>query len=182
MAEITKVQMTASEFLELPETMTPTQLIDGEVIMSPSPEILHQDLVAQGYEFLKALVPNGKVRFSPLDVWLDEVDVVQPDIFWIAEGGACKPSKNRKHFIGAPALILEVLSRGTEKLDRGKKFDLYQKHGVREYWIVHPQEQYVEVYSRVDEKLARTGVFGADETFHSPLLDKDVELKTLFAD
>src|SRR5688500_13793307 len=131
MAELTKLQMTASEFLELPETMIPTQLIDGEVIMSPAPEIMYQDMVAKGYDFLKLLVLNGKVRFSPLDVWLDDRDVVQPDVLWMAENSQCRPSENKKYLIGAPELIIEVFSPGTEKLDRGRKFNLYQKHGVK---------------------------------------------------
>src|SRR5687768_6852869 len=102
MAQLTQTRMAASEFLELPETMTPTQLIDGEVIVSPSPEVLHQDTVAAAYDLLKVLIPNGRVRFAPIDVRLDDGNVVQPDVLWMAKGGQCKLSTNKKYLVGAP--------------------------------------------------------------------------------
>jgi Uma2 family endonuclease len=174
--------MAASEFLDLPETMTPTQLIDGEVVVSLSPEVLHQDVILNAVDLLKPLVPAGKIRVSPIDVRLDDGNVVQPDMLWMAEGGQCKLSKNKKHLVDAPELIVEVFSPETERLDRDRKFKLYEQHGVKEYWMVHPTAQYIEVWTRSTAKFERLGVYGPEDTFHSPVLDKDVELKALFAE
>ncbi len=74
-----QTRMTANEFLTLPETNLPTELINGEVIMSPSPEVYHQDVVLEVALLLRQRVPNGKVHIAPLDVHLDDNNVVQPD-------------------------------------------------------------------------------------------------------
>ncbi|PJF38967.1 MAG: restriction endonuclease, partial [Phototrophicales bacterium] len=85
MVEQTRSRMTAAEFFELPETNLPMALIDGEMIMSPAPAPKHQSIVFQGGQTIDRLKPNGTVFLSPIDVALDEENVVQPDIVWVAE-------------------------------------------------------------------------------------------------
>ncbi|PIU55300.1 MAG: restriction endonuclease, partial [Chloroflexi bacterium CG07_land_8_20_14_0_80_51_10] len=95
-----------------------------------------------------------------------EENVVQPDIFFI--------SKEREHIIGekniqgTPDLIIEILSPGTEELDRKLKVRLYEGFGVREYWLVDPERKEVEVLMLTPEGYSSFGIFG--ESLSSPLL------------
>ncbi len=173
-----QTRMTAAEFLALPETNLPMALIDGEVIMSPSPTGPHQFLLFDVAKLIDRLIPNGRVVIAPMDVHLDELNVVQPDIMWIAEGSNCILVE-MKHFRGAPDLVVEVLSPGTARLDRKDKFHLYEKFGVREYWMVDPAEKLLEVWNRAEGRFSRLDVFGPDEKFTSPLLGV-VETKAVF--
>ena len=76
------------------------------------------------------------------DVHLSENDCVIPDVMIVCNSDIIKDNA----IYGAPDLIVEVLSPGTEKRDRGYKKDLYERCGVREYWIVDPVSLTVEVY------------------------------------
>ncbi len=71
---------------------------------------------------------------------------------------------------GAPDLVVEVLSPSTAHKDRGVKFDLYEKHGVREYWLLDPEGRYAEVYRRERERFDRVGVFGPGQSWASGVL------------
>lgn len=176
----TAQRMTIAEYQMLPETNLPTQLIDGEVIMAPSPEDPHQEVLQATFSLVKPLLKGGYVRFAPMDVYLDEINAVQPDLFWVsAENDHCKLVEG--YWYGAPDFVIEVLSPSTARLDRGKKFKLYEKYGVREYWMVDPAAQFIEVWQLVDQKFVQLGVFGPDEHFQSAVLGQVIELKTIFS-
>ena len=179
MADLIQTQMTAGEFLQLPESNQLIQLIDGEVIMSPAPTDLHQHLVGAIYVFLKQLLSNGVLRMAPLDVYIDGANVVQPDVFWVsAQNDRCVLAEG-KYWQGPADLVVEVLSPATAKLDIGDKFELYEKSGMREYWLVD-QALFVQVYRLEDGKFARHGVFGLDQSFTSSLLgDQQIDVKKL---
>src|SRR5690349_1299087 len=104
-------KMTASEFLELPVSNLPHELLNGEEIMSPAPTIEHQRLLFRIAQLLARLVPNGEVFVAPLDVYFDETNVVQPDIVWIAAGSACVPVEG-KYFKGGPDLLVAIFTPG----------------------------------------------------------------------
>lgn len=177
---LTKTRMTSADYMTLPETTQPMQLIDGEIIVSPAPKDDHQKVVTNAVPVLKVLIPDGQLRVAPADLTLDEFNTPQPDLFWISsENTRCKLMDGYWH--GAPDLIIEVLSPGTARVDRGRKFTIYEKHGVREYWMVDPVGQYIEVYRLEDGKFVRQGIFGPDESFVSHVLgDKTVEVAALF--
>ncbi|MCU0480594.1 MAG: Uma2 family endonuclease, partial [Anaerolineae bacterium] len=145
-----KTRLSADDYLTLPETNLPQELIDGEVIVAASPINAHQRAVGRIYQALVSLFPNGEVILSPSDVRLDEWNIVQPDVFWIAENSTCHDADT--HFIGAPTLIVEVLSPSTATKDKVKKFRLYEKYGVSVYWIAVIDGGYIEVWSLMDEK------------------------------
>ncbi|MBI5554425.1 MAG: Uma2 family endonuclease, partial [Elusimicrobia bacterium] len=115
----------------------------------------------------------------PCDVYLDEENVVQPDLLFI--------SKERQEIIGekniqgAPDLVVEIVSEGNAYRDTIQKKRLYARFGVREYWIVAPGEEMIEVY-RLDNQghqLSRT--YFHDDTPESQILkDFKVELKEIF--
>jgi len=130
------------------------ELIDGIAYnMSPAPTSTHQDissnLVGELYIFLKNR--SCKVFSAPFDIYFPEYpaqdfnsidSIVQPDISVI-----CDPDKIiEKGCLGAPDLIIEILSPSTAKKDMHEKFHLYEKHGVKEYWIVDPGNKYIRIF------------------------------------
>src|SRR5215212_9009481 len=133
-------KMTASEFLALPVSNMPHELINGEAIMSPSPSVAHQRLLARLFDILRKLVPNGEVFLAPLDVYLDDTNIVQPDLLWVAADNTNILIEDNL-LRGAPDLTVEIFSPGSARNDRREKFRLYEKHGVREYWMVDPDEK-----------------------------------------
>jgi len=130
------------------------ELIDGAAYnMSPAPSTSHQRVSRILFSHLCNFVENRSCEpFSaPFDVYLpefpdqdiNEIDtIVQPDIIII-----CDSSKIfQKGCLGAPDLVVEILSPSTAKKDMHEKFQLYEKHGVKEYWIVDPGNTYVRVF------------------------------------
>ena len=129
----------------LPEgTLAP--LIDGEIVMSPSPTVLHQRIVTRLGRVLGNFAEEhglGEVFVSPIDVELSESQSFQPDVVFVARE---RFSILRTHEIkGAPDLVIEVLSPSTGYYDLTKKREVYERTGVKEYWIVDPERRTVEV-------------------------------------
>jgi Uma2 family endonuclease len=114
-------------------------------------------------------VTSGKIYVAPVDVYLDDANVVQPDVLWVAPGSACVPFEG-KYLRGAPDLVVEVLSPGTARRDKKAKFDLYEKHGVREYWLIDSGAKLLEAWQLKDSRFIRLDVFGPGDQFDSPLL------------
>lgn len=177
-----KTRITAEEYKQLPETMQPTELIDGEIIVSPAPLDYHQEILLNIAFVLRAVAsPGGYIRVSPIDVQLDEHNVVQPDVMWVSGSESlCQRDAEGKRWYGGPDLVCEILSPGTAKRDKQDKFTLYEKYGVREYWLLDPANQWVEVYTRQDDKLMLVDVYH-QTTFTSTLLQKPINTNDLFA-
>jgi Uma2 family endonuclease len=130
---------------ELPETNLPTELWDGELILSPAPSFFHQEIVTRFYKLLDAWVARhrlGKTGLAPLDMVLAPHRAVQPDIVFIANE---RLDIIRERVEGAADLVAEVLSPGSRRRDRLDKRDLYEQHGVKEYWLIDPEARTVEV-------------------------------------
>lgn len=175
-----KIRVTAEEYFQQPETSKLVELLDGEIVMSAPPVPNHQLTVARSYRLIDDLKPNGVVFFAPIGVQFDDLNVPEPDVVWVAEGSKCIIGE--KSLIGAPDLIVEVLSPGTTRQDRKQKFALYERHGVREYWIVDPVDRYIEAYQHHDGQFIRQGIYEPGETFDSAALEgKTVEVSKLFA-
>jgi Uma2 family endonuclease len=176
---VSKTHMTADEFFQLPETNQPTELIDGELIVSAPPIPKHQRLNRRFVILLDDLIPDGELFFAPIGVYFDAENIPEPDIVWLAENSKC--GVGDKYLEGPPDLIIEIFSPGTARFDRREKYELYERYGVREYWMADPEAQYVEVWTGKDGKFFRHGVYGADDSFNSPVLGgKTVELKGIF--
>jgi Uma2 family endonuclease len=184
--------MTAAQFLELPQTTTRIELIDGVVIYpfgpppqetefsaSPAPEIDHQLLAGALYTRIGQAVTGGTVLFALVDIHLDDDLVIQPDVMWIAPGSRCVLEDGR-YRRAAPDLVVEVLSPGTAYRDQSVKFHLYEEYGAREYWIADPAGGYLEVWTAVEGHFTRQGVYGPREVFHSPLLAVAIDLGGVF--
>lgn len=105
---------------------------------------------------------------APLEVYFDDQNIPQPDVIYLAPESRCKVTPKRLE--GPPELIVEVLSLGTARTDRVKKFRLYEHFAVREYWLIEPSEGVIEVFSHDETRFVRLGGFEAGETFVSPVL------------
>ncbi len=130
---------------ELPESNLPTELWDGELIMSPAPSFLHQEVVARFYKSLDAWVAKrrlGKIGIAPLDMVLTTRRATQPDVVFISNE---RLGIIGDRLMGAADLVAEVISPESRRRDRIDKRDLYEQHGVREYWLIDPEARTVEV-------------------------------------
>ena len=144
---------TYQDYLEMPEDGKRYELINGELIMVAAPVTLHQ-IISRNIEFdlFRFARENklGQVLDAPVDVVLSETTVVQPDLIFIAaENSGIITEKN---ITGAPDLVIEILSPNSAYYDLIEKKELYATHGVREYWIVDPKKQWIEVFANRDAK------------------------------
>jgi Uma2 family endonuclease len=140
---LTRQRATAEEFWSLPESVLPVEYINGEIIMAPTPTVPHQRILGNMFFTLYAYVKEkalGIVFSSPLDVVLTTGDVVQPDIFFLNAKQAGRASV-AKRVESVPPFLIEILSPGSVTHDMIRKRALYEKNGVREYWIVNPTER-----------------------------------------
>lgn len=135
-----------------------TETHNGEIIlMSPRPAVNHNCVSGNIYRAFGNYL-DGKpceAFAGGTDVHLTEKDCVVPDAMIVCNRDIIK----RAGIYGAPDLIVEALSFGTQKNDRGYKKDLYEKCGVKEYWLVDPENRSVEVF------LLRDGKFHLDEIY-----------------
>lgn len=166
--------LTAKQYLaQYPATSQPMELINGEVITMPAPLDRHSAIVSNVMWVLQAHVrPQklGQVRTEPTDVHFDDYNVLQPDVLFIhKESPRCKVAADG-YLHGVPDLCVEVLSKSTAKLDRTDKFDIYEKYGVGEYWMIDPELRLVEVYHLVGDYLQRKGAYDESKTFESSVL------------
>jgi Uma2 family endonuclease len=166
---------------EMPEMSQPSELWEGELIMSPTPSFFHQEIAFRVQRALHDHVNNqelGKVIGAPIDMVLSPHDVTQPDIAFI--------SKSRLHIIervimGAADLVVEIVSLGSRNRDRIQKRDLYEQFGVKEYWIIDPEPETVDVLVLVNRRydLAQRALAGERAT--SRLLPGfELALETVF--
>jgi Uma2 family endonuclease len=149
-----------------------TQIINGEEVMSPSPRLHHQAIVANLFRALIAYIDPrelGDVFFAPLDVVLAEgCQELQPDLIFISNDNA---GIKREWIDGVPDLVVEVVSPTSKKTDTKIKKDIYERHGVSEYWIVLPEKVCIEVYVSVDGRYTLFGSFSDEEMVRSGMFD-----------
>lgn len=151
-AATTEKIYTYEDYRKLPEG-APYQLIGGMLIITPSPSTYHQIISMKLGFLLVSFVQEknlGLTLFAPIDVYLNETNTYQPDILFIAKDrqAIIEPDKIN----GAPDLVIEILSPSTAYYDLRKKFKVYEKSGVKEYWIIDPEEQSVEVFTLQEGK------------------------------
>ncbi|MCG6869587.1 MAG: Uma2 family endonuclease [Gammaproteobacteria bacterium] len=170
-----QIRFRYEDYKSLPEsTEKRYELLDGELLMVPAPTITHQrisrDLEARLHEYCQR-TRIGEVLYSPVDVVLGEADareVVQPDILLVASERLSIIAE--EEIRGAPDLVVEILSAGTELRDRTYKKILYGRFRVREYWIVDPAERTIEVHGLTQTGLELQGSFTGGERVESTLL------------
>jgi Uma2 family endonuclease len=136
---------TVEDFLLLGEIKTPCQLINGELIMSPAPSPLHQRVLRKLFKiFDKANLP-GETFFAPIDLYISKKNVFQPDLVYLSDKN--KEYLTTKGIEGPADLIVEIISPSNSYTDRNQKKNTYLAFGIREYWIVDPANETLEVYT-----------------------------------
>ena len=165
------------------------ELFDGLIkLMTPAPSRKHQEISVNLSGMIRnfLLHKTCKVYHAPSDVRLpkgksekdnkDIYTVVQPDLYVV-----CDLSKlDDRGCVGAPDLIIEIVSAGNSKRDIKDKFDIYQEHGVREYWIVNPNDEIVNVFV-LDEngKFQFSGMYAGDDQIPVKIFNGDLKIDLL---
>jgi len=158
--------------------------------MTPAPARKHQEISGKIYLNIGNYLLNKntcKVYTAPFDVRLpksketkndDKIyTVVQPDICVI-----CDPSKlDERGCIGAPDLIVEIISPSTSKKDITDKFKVYEEAGVKEYWIVNPNDENINVFVRTDGVYQLKGMYAGDMKIKVSIFDDlEISLEDIF--
>ncbi|MCW1970859.1 MAG: Uma2 family endonuclease [Anaerolineae bacterium] len=170
---------TYADYLKLPEDGKRYEIIDGELYVANAPSYQHQYTVSKLVRRIGACIEAhdyGVVIAAPFEVHLPNIaKPVQPDVLFIATERV--PQRDLQIFEGAPDLVVEVLSPGSDRYDRVVKFSAYERAGVREYWIANPKTRSITVYalareSQDNEEVLYThfGEFGMGDTLQSSIL------------
>ena len=142
---------TVEEVLAFPADGNRYELVDGELLVTPAPNLRHQDVLGRLYVLLSsnlAQYPDFKVFFSPADISWDREKLVQPDLFVVPRAETLGGWKTCRTLL----LTVEVLSPGSARGDRLVKRRLYQRQRVATYWIVDSEARLVEVWHPGDAR------------------------------
>lgn len=165
------------------------ELIKGKIFkMTPAPNLYHQDISAnlsgELYNYLRG--KPCKVYSAPFDVRLPRKDkasekiytVVQPDICVV-----CDLTKlDKRGCIGAPEIIVEILSPGNNQKELRNKYEVYEESGVLEYWIVSPQDKTFLKYTLVDGQFQPSKLLTIGDTVTTDILPGlELNLEIIFA-
>ena len=172
---------TVEDYRKLPADEWRYQLIDGAIVMSPSPKFFHQRILMNLIHLLQPIddPKSGQLLCAPLDLFLDDENVYQPDLLFVGQGREAIVHEDGLH--GAPDLVVEILSPHTARHDLNAKRAGYARSGVRELWLVYPEAKKVEVF-RLEKNAERPLAYSLGETFQSPLFPKlDLSTDKIFA-
>lgn len=142
------------------------ELIDGKIyLMTPAPLLAHQDVAGEIFTQAKLALRGKSCRafIAPVDVRLPspaEADentdvVVQPDVFVVCDVGKL----DRRGVRGAPDWVVEVLSPSTAGKDQIEKRRIYERHGVLEYWLVHPTDRILTIYRLINGEFGKPDIY-----------------------
>ncbi|TYR72805.1 Uma2 family endonuclease [Rossellomorea vietnamensis] len=156
-------------------------------VMSPAPSRRHQQVLRELSTAFSIFLreEEGEVFFAPFDVRLlvenkqdDDINnVVQPDLSIVCD----RKKLDEKGCNGAPDIIIEILSPSSVKLDRWKKFQLYEKAGVKEYWLVDPVNESVEMYLLINDQYKFQRVYTKVDTITVNILNRlEIDLNQIF--
>ena len=156
------------------------EIIGGKKIMSPSPVKHHMYIMINICLSLGAYLKGkkkGRIFTDNMDVHLPDGNLVKPDLFVLCDR---KIMKDKLTVYGAPDFVVEILSRATMRKDLTVKKDLYEKNGVREYWIVNPFDKSVTVYHLREGKLELDDIYTCltEDEFNQLDEEEKAEIKT----
>jgi Uma2 family endonuclease len=142
---VAETHYTYADLAETPDDGRRYEVIDGELTVTPAPVPSHQRLIVKLVHILESHAQAnglGNVYCAPLDVVLEETNVLEPDVLFVSSSRLSIVGEKRIQ--GAPDLVVEILSKGTLKRDRVTKKELYARFGVKHYWIVDPFAEEIE--------------------------------------
>jgi Uma2 family endonuclease len=163
-------KFTRADLLEMPDDGKRREIVEGELFVTPSPNVDHQrisrriELALANYLEAHRI---GEIFYAPMDVILSDFDVLEPDLLIVLN----EHREILKTWVeGTPDLVIEILSVTTSHRDRGLKLKAYARHGVTEYWIVDPEQRAIEVYRLGRERYRAPQVFHEPESLTSSML------------
>jgi Uma2 family endonuclease len=172
MVMVTTPHFTRADYMRLPEGY-PAQLIEGDLVREPAPTYRHQRLIGRLSFLVRDVLGEERVLFSPLDFFLDDENVFQPDLVVFATPFRPRPEDRD---MPLPVLVMEVLSPSSAWRDRGVKTRRYLRQGVKEVWLVDTYRNVVEI--RTAEGVVE---HGAGETASSTAVPElRVDVSALF--
>lgn len=169
MDKSTVKKMTYADYVKIPADGKRHEIIEGGWYMTPAPNVPHQRVSQNLGSILHDHAKRnrlGDVFSAPIDVVLSDEDIVQPDLVFVSISRAA--AVKHENIQGAPDLVVEILSPSTAPIDRGEKRQLYERAGIREYWIVDPASQNVEVHEFASPRRIR--IYTGGQSFDSALL------------
>jgi Uma2 family endonuclease len=175
-------EWTEEAYLRLPETNRIIELSEGRLIISPSPTNRHQEIVGKLHLLIGSYVFSnnlGKVLMAPMDVRLKKGIVRRPDIIFMSNEHLNRITNKRW---GVPDLAIEVTSPGTKKEDRKDKYSEYENAGIKEYWIIDPDKQTVEIFELHAKRYSAIGTFHESDIIKSRIIkDFSFIAKSIFS-
>ena len=158
------------------------EIVQGVLVMSPVPSGPHQGVTGKIYRYLCAQILDtrlGLVLPSPLDVVLSEQNMFQPDVVVLLKEHLTRYGVKR--IIGAPDLLVEVISPSSKLYDRALKPLVYEQAGVPEYWLVDEEKRVIEVFTLESCKYRSLGAFEGVQVLSSRIVPKiDVPVSYFF--
>ncbi len=157
-------KFTYEDLQHIPPDRNHCEIVDGELFVTPAPNILHQTIVGNLFAELQQHVRKhrlGRVFVAPCDVVLSSAIVLEPDIIFVSQSRLHIVSE--KNLSGPPDLVVEVLSESTAQLDREIKPKQYALYGLSEFWRIEPSAKTVEIFRLKEgeyELAARLGFGG----------------------
>ena len=180
-----RVKLTYADLLALPDDGLRHELIDGEHFVTPSPGSVHQLIAGNLYFWIRTYLvghPIGVIMLAPFDIVLTDFDVVEPDLIYFSRR-RFEEIVGERNARGAPDLAVEVLSPSTRLRDEVTKRRLYERSGVREYWVVDPELETVKVYRAAAGRLVKEPELSleSNDALASPLFpDMNLPLSEIF--
>ena len=152
---------TYEDLLHTPDNGKRYEVLEGDLVVSPAPKTKHQRVVHRLHTYLTRWeeAGYGSVYPAPTDVVLSARDVVEPDLLFVARDRLSIITEDNVQ--GAPDLVVEIISEGSRKRDVITKRGIYERYGVRFYWLVDPEEETVRVFELKD------GAYGEPATLQA---------------
>ena len=172
-AKTSRALLTYEDYLTFPDSDgIKKEIIEGELFMSPAPAIKHQLILKKISRIFDDFVIKkdlGIVLFAPCDVIFSDINIMQPDILFISKDNyRILTELNIK---GAPDLLVEILSPSSIDTDRIYKKRIYERFGVKEYWIVDPDTETIEIWVLKNKMFQLTSKATKEQIITSQLLE-----------
>jgi Uma2 family endonuclease len=154
----TRVRLTYEDYVALPDDGRRYELHEGELSVTPSPGLDHQDILGNLFVILRSHVTArglGKVFVAPVDCILDNTTIVQPDLVFVDT--ARRSVMSPRGIEGPPTLAVEIISPSTVGIDRRRKLQLYARYALPCYWIVDPGARTTGAYRLVQQHYQEVG-------------------------
>jgi Uma2 family endonuclease len=166
--------LTTEDYFRTPESLLPTEVIYGALRVAESPQLRHQQAVGAFYFALETHVRrlrSGMVLVSPMDVVFDYARalILQPDLIFISPDRQPDVIRNQK-VIGAPDLVLEVLSPNPRIGKLQERLDWFAEHGVREIWLLHQDAGQFELLGAANGRVTSRERYSYDMAIRSQVL------------